>query len=196
VLASELKFPYRQVFPEFDPIPIASASIGQVYRAKLANGKPVVIKIRKPGIADAIAEDKAILQDMARRISRRRTRFSRYNIKGILDEFFFVLNNELDYVHEGQNADRFRKMFEKDPHIFVPTIYWEYSTPQVLVMDEIVGVKVDELGHRSVKGQTARRHLARIAVDMTFKQIFECGYFHADPHPGNFVITGDAQERS
>ena len=191
VLASELEVPYRQAFPEFDPAPIASASIGQVYRARLANGKQVVVKIRKPGIADVIAEDKAILRDIVRRIIRRRPWLRRYDIKGMLDQFFFVLDNELDYVHEGQNADRFRKMFEGDPHIFVPTIYWEYSTARVLVMDEVIGIKVDELEHRAVNGRTDRQHLARIAVDMTFKQIFEYGYFHADPHPGNFVITRD-----
>jgi ubiquinone biosynthesis protein len=191
VLASELEVPYRQAFPEFDPAPIASASIGQVYRARLADGKPVVVKIRKPGIADVIAEDKAILRDIVRRIIRRRPWLRRYDIKGMLDQFFFVLDNELDYVHEGQNADRFRKMFEGDPHIFVPTIYWEYSTARVLVMDEVIGIKVDELEHRAVNGRTDRQHLAKIAVDMTFKQIFEYGYFHADPHPGNFVITRD-----
>lgn len=191
VLASELEVPYRQAFPEFDPAPIASASIGQVYRARLANGKQVVVKIRKPGIADVIAEDKAILRDIVRRIIRRRPWLRRYDIKGMLDQFFFVLDNELDYVHEGQNADQFRKMFEGDPHIFVPTIYWEYSTARVLVMDEVIGIKVDELEHRAVNGRTDRQHLARIAVDMTFKQIFEYGYFHADPHPGNFVITRD-----
>ena len=191
VLASELEVPYRQAFPEFDPAPIASASIGQVYRARLADGKPVVVKIRKPGIADVIAEDKAILRDIVRRIIRRRPWLRRYDIKGMLDQFFFVLDNELDYVHEGQNADQFRKMFEGDPHIFVPTIYWEYSTARVLVMDEVIGIKVDELEHRAVNGRTDRQHLARIAVDMTFKQIFEYGYFHADPHPGNFVITRD-----
>lgn len=191
VLASELEVPYRQAFPEFDPAPIASASIGQVYRARLADGKPVVVKIRKPGIADVIAEDKAILRDIVRRIIRRRPWLRRYDIKGMLDQFFFVLDNELDYVHEGQNADRFRKMFEGDPHIFVPTIYWEYSTARVLVMDEVIGIKIDELEHRAVNGRTDRQHLARIAVEMTFKQIFEDGYFHADPHPGNFVITRD-----
>lgn len=191
VLTSALAVPYRQAFPEFDPAPIASASIGQVYRAKLADGKPVVVKIRKPGITRAVAEDKAILRDAVRRISRRKAWIKHYDIDGLLDEFFFVLNNELDYVHEGQNADRFRKMFEGDPSIFVPTVYWKYSSAKVLVMDEIVGIKVDELDRLPAGEGPDRQRLARIAVDMTFKQIFEYGFFHADPHPGNFVITGN-----
>lgn len=190
VLSSELEVPYRQIFPEFDPVPIASASIGQVYRARLADGKPVVVKVRKSGIANIITEDRAILRDVVRRITRRMPWLRRYDINGMLDQFFFVLDNELDYVHEGQNADRFRKMFTGNPHIFVPAIYWEYTTPRVLVMDEVTGAKVDELHQQALNGQTDRQHLARIAVDMTFKQIFEYGYFHADPHPGNFVITG------
>jgi len=191
VLNDALHRPYREAFAAFDPDPIAAASIGQVYRARLSDGRPVVVKIRKPSIAAAVAEDRLILREVVRRLRRRKGWVKRYDIEGLLDEFFFVLNNELDYVHEGQNADRFRKIFEGNPHIFVPAIHWDFSSATVLVMDEVVGVKVNELELRDLGFSPDRHQLARIAVDMTFKQIFEHGFFHADPHPGNFVVTGE-----
>ena len=188
VLDSELGRPYRDVFSDFDPVPIASASIGQVYRAKLSNSRRVVVKIQKPGAAESIAQDLDILKDVVRRMRRHTDLGERYDLDGLLDEFAFFLVNELDYVREGQNADRFRLMFKGDPRIVIPSIYWDYSSSRVLVMDEIQGTKLNALDRSKDFLDMDRRTLATAAVHASFKEIFEHGFFHADPHPGNFII--------
>lgn len=194
VLDSELQIPYRQVFPLFDSTPIACASIGQVYRAELSNGKKVVVKIQKPGVAELIDQDLRILKKAARRMRNHGDLRERYDLSGLLDEFAFFLLNELDYVQEAQNADRFRLMFKEDPRIFVPAIYWKYTSSKTLVMDEIQGIKANELNACQNCAELDRRYLATAAMEATFKEMFEHGFFHADPHPGNFLIMDGGQK--
>jgi ubiquinone biosynthesis protein len=188
VLESELGAPYTKIFAAFDPEPIASASIGQAYRARLPDGTEVVVKIQKPGVRDVISQDLEILRDIVHRVSRRTELAKKYDLKGLLEEFGFFLINELNYIREGQNADRFRHMFRGDPRIFIPQIYWDYTSSRVLVMDELHGIKANELDQCESCIQPDRHQLAITAVHATFKEIFEYGFFHADPHPGNFVI--------
>ncbi len=190
VLEEELSAPHNKLFRAFDTKPLASASIGQVYRAELQNGQRVVVKIQKPGVQEQISEDLEILKEMIGVISRR-TEFGRtYDLEGFLAEFSFSLNNELNYVREGQNADRFGKMFSEDSHVFIPRVYWDFTTKKILVMEEVRGNKVNELGEATDPESMDRNRLAHTAVETTFREIFEYGFFHADPHAGNFVIMG------
>ena len=191
VLEMELGQSYTAVFAELDTRPLASASIGQVYRARLKDGQSVVVKIQKPGLRDIIQRDMDILKEVVQYMSIH-TRFGqKYDLGGLLEEFRFTLENELDYVREGQNADRFRALFKKDHRLRIPKIYWEWSTSRVLVMEEIQGIKVTELDHYPEGRDINRQKLAEIAVSLTFKEIFEFGFYHADPHPGNFVVMDD-----
>lgn len=191
VLESELNQPFWEIFKDFDQTPIASASIGQVYRAKLQNEQPVVIKVQKPGIALIIQQDMEILRDVVSYIKRHSSMGNKYDLEGLLEEFSFTLANELNYVREAQNADRFRALFGSDRRLYIPTIYWEWTTPKLLVMEEISGLKVTQINQSSFGQELDRPRLAKTAVSLTFKEIFEFGFFHADPHPGNFVLMGD-----
>jgi len=188
VLEAELGQPYQNVFLGFRREAIASASLGQVYSAMLPGEKSVVVKIQKPGVHELVSTDLEILRDFAMRISRQTELGRKYDLLGLLDEFAFSLINELNYVREGQNADRFRVLFKDDPRVFIPSIHWDLTTSRVLVMDEVRGIKVNELTQDHIPVEVDRRSLAVTAVEATLKEIFEHGFFHADPHPGNFVI--------
>lgn len=187
VLEQEWKISYNKVLLQLETDPVASASIGQVYRAQLSNGERVVVKIQKPQVDWQIEEDLAILREAVQLIVRH-TEFGRYDLEGLLDEFAFTLRNELDYIQEGQNADRFRILFKDDPRLYIPSIFWEHSTSRVLVMEEIQGIKVNELHRGNLPDSVDRQAMAIAAVEITFREIFEHGFFHGDPHPGNFVI--------
>jgi ubiquinone biosynthesis protein len=191
VLQQELGKPCDAIFHDFDPQPVASASIGQVYRAVLADGKKVVVKIQKPGVAGEIEKDLAILREMVQTIKRRTELGKMYDPEGLLDEFAFTLRNELDYIKEGQNADRFRVLFKDERRLDIPAIYWQWTTRKVLVMQEIQGIKVNELSHKQPAFPVDRHAVAEAAVEITFREVFEHGFFHADPHPGNFVVMPD-----
>jgi len=191
VFEEEIGKPCDEVFSHFEPRAIGSASIGQVYRARLRDGTRVVVKIQRPDSRAVIARDLAILKQVAHRVQTRTELGKRYDVEGFLAEFSFTLSNELDYTLEGQNADRIRLIHEGDARIFIPTIYWEISTPRVLVMDELVGTPITRLDDRGAFGRERRQELAKAAAELTFKQIFEFGFFHADPHPGNFVVLND-----
>ncbi len=191
VLDEELERPFEEVFPEFEKTPVASASIGQVYRATMVNGRKVVVKIQRPNIRQRISEDMDILRDFVDTITKRTELGETYDLMGFLSEFSFYLTNELDYIREGQNADQFRAQFQEEPRIYIPKIYWEYTTARVLVMEEIRGIKVNRLDDAENANLLDRKAIAEAAVDITFQEIFKHGYFHADPHPGNFVIRDD-----
>jgi len=193
VIEEELGKPYLQVFSEFDEQPVASASIGQVYRARLQNGQQVVVKVQKPDMEKIIGRDMEILKEVVRYMKQHTQIGKKYDLEGLLEEFSFTLNNELDYIREGQNADRFRSLFENDNRLYIPKIYWEWTTPRLLVMEEISGLKVTEFGEYNEIEISERHRLAETAVSLTFKEIFEFGFYHADPHPGNFVIMDDGR---
>jgi ubiquinone biosynthesis protein len=191
VLDDELVAPRSEIFATFDTTPIGSASIGQVYRATLHTGEPVVVKIQKPHVRATIDLDLAILRRWIRRRVAQEPNSSFYDIEGFFEEFSFTLKNELDYNNEGDSADRLRHMHRDDPDIFIPTIHWAYSTSRVLVMDEVRGT--DFVGSAAEVSLSAedRRHLATIALSTAFTEIFREGFFHADPHPGNLVVMED-----
>ncbi|USQ58755.1 ABC1 kinase family protein [Arthrobacter caoxuetaonis] len=185
------KDPLR-MFSAFNTTPIASASIGQAYAATLPDGTDVVVKVRRPGIGPTVESDLAILQSLAGHASRRWEAARDYDVKGFIDEFADTLRQEMDYAQEGRNADRFAVNFENDAAVLIPHIYWEHSTHNVLTMQRMYGMKVTDTRALDAAG-IDRKALAATAANAEMKMVFEDGFFHADPHPGNIFVQPNAQ---
>lgn len=182
----------EQVFATFDPVPLATASIGQVHAATLPDGTEVVVKIQRPGVAAAVERDIAVLLELAD-LAAQHSSFGRENdARGLVEEFAFTLRCELSYLREGQNADRFRKAFADDPDLHIPRIYWDYTTERVLVMERLRGVKIDDVPGLVAAGLDPRR-VAAASVRLMLEEIFAHGFFHADPHPGNLFVLADGR---
>jgi ubiquinone biosynthesis protein len=180
----------EHVFPTFNSTPIAAASLSQVHAATLPGGKQVVVKVQRPGIERVIQTDLEILFDVAQLLDERTFLGEIYDLPGIAEEFAATLRAELDFGREGRNADRFRRTFANEPFLHIPHIYWEYSGQHVLVMERISGIKIDNVEAMDAMGYD-RQLIALHAARMIVKQVLEDGFFHADPHPGNFVVMKD-----
>lgn len=186
-LESELGRAPSTVFASFDPVPLGSASIGQVHGAVLATGEKVVVKVQRPGVQQLIESDLAILMDLARLAQARTTWGHIYDLPGMVEEFADTLRAELDYIREGRNAERIARNFGREPALRVPTIYWRHTTRRVLTMERLEGIKIGHVTELEAAG-IDRHELARTTVSIVLKMILEDGFFHADPHPGNFLI--------
>jgi len=186
VIAQELGHAPEEIFATLDPRPLAAASLAQVHAATLADGKEVVIKVQRPNILGTISTDLEILAALAKALQA--TALGQiYDFVAIADDFAFTLRSELDYRREGRNADRFRASFAHEPYLCVPRVYWEHTTQRVLVLERIQGIKIDDIPALDAAGYDRRRvalHSARIII----KEVLEDGFFHADPHPGNFAV--------
>ncbi|MGE5398439.1 MAG: ABC1 kinase family protein [Chitinophagales bacterium] len=168
--------------------PIATASIGQVHRARLINGEEVAVKVIKPGVREVIKIDLEILMELAR-LAEKRTRWgSLYQVVEIAQEFAEALINELDFTREGRNADQFRKDFHRNSDVLIPKVYWNLTTKNVLTMEYIEGIKVSDVDSLRKAGFNLQR-VATIIVESFFSQVYEVGFFHADPHPGNLAVS-------
>lgn len=189
VLESELNGPLDEFFTDFNPVPLAAASLAQVHAASLPDGSKVVVKIQRPNIEKTINLDLDILYDMAR-LAKGRLPIGDIDLVELAEEFALTLRSELDYRREGHNADRFRKNFEGEPFIYVPKVYWDYTTRKVLVQEQIFGIKINDIEAIDAAGHD-RHQLALNSARFIVKEILEDGFFHADPHPGNiFVMDG------
>ena len=191
-IQSTLGAPLSELFSEFDEVPTAAASIGQVHMAVLPDGTAVAVKVQRPDIHDVIDADLDILRTQARRIQGRTDVGRRYDMVGLVDEFARVIHEECDYVHEGENAARLSRMFADDQTVFFPRIFWDYSSSTVLTMERIEGVpfsRLDELDRRGVD----REEAARRGIVCYYEQIFMHGFYHADPHPGNLFALPDGR---
>lgn len=191
LIVEELGDQPDKVFASFQLKPLASASIGQAHLATLHDGTEVVVKVQRPDIATNIAIDLEILHTLAVRASRQWKLAADYNITGITDEFARTLREELDYTHEGRNAETFAANFDGDETIRIPRVFWDTSTTRVLTLERITGIKVDDLAALDAAG-IDRSAVITNAVDAIAQMIFVDGVFHADPHPGNlFVEPGE-----
>jgi ubiquinone biosynthesis protein len=188
----ELGRPPSELFAEFDPVPLGSASIGQVHAARLHSGEEVVVKVQRPGVEALVEDDLAILMDLAR-LAANRTVFGQiYDLPGLVEEFAHTLRGELDYVQEGKNAERFQLSFSGDQRIAVPRVFWPYTTRRVLTLQRIHGVKIDDARGLEQAGVDIKK-LARNGAELVLKMVLEDGFFHADPHPGNFLVLNDGR---
>lgn len=175
-----------QVLVEIDPVPLAAASLAQVHTAKLADGSEVVVKIQRPEILRTIETDLEILRDLA--LLAERTSWGEVNRPtDLVEAFSYSLHNELDYRREGRNADRFRRNFAGMETVYIPEIYWEYSTARVLVMERIRGITIDDIAALDAAG-VDRKRVAVNAAQIIIKEVLVDGFFHADPHGGNLVV--------
>jgi ubiquinone biosynthesis protein len=187
ILAGEFDQPIECVFASFDSEPLAAASIGQAHAATLRNGTEVVVKIRRPGALEQVEQDLDILQGMAAAAARRWEVAERYDVVGLAQEFAQTLQAELDYIREGRNAERFAENFADDPSVHIPAVFWDQTTARVLTLERIRGIKIDDISGLDAAG-IDRRALAQQAARVILKMVFEDGFFHADPHAGNFFV--------
>ncbi len=187
VLTRELGQTPEEAFASIDPKPMASASLSQVHAATLPDGHEVVIKVQRPNIASVIETDLEILSSLA--ASAQSTSLGKvYDFIGIADDFSFTLRNELDYQREGRNADRLRENFINEPHLlYIPKVYWGLSTQKVLVLERIYGVKISDIAGLDAAGYD-RHKVAINSAGAIIKEALEDGFFHADPHSGNYII--------
>lgn len=187
VLVAELGQPILAAFASFDSTPLAAASIGQAHAATLPDGTEVVVKVRRPGVVEQVEEDLEILQNLASAASRRWELADQYDVVGLAQEFAQTLRAELDYIREGRSAERFAHNFAGDSEIHIPSVYWETSSSRVLTLERIRGIKINDLAALDQAGMD-RKALAERAARIVLDMVFEHGFFHADPHPGNFFI--------
>lgn len=189
-IEQELGSPPEQIFASFERTPIAAASIGQVHRASLAEGERVVVKVQRPNIQSIVQSDLDLLMRQAQFLQRRSEAARNYNAVEIVDELGYALKNELDYMAEAQNIERFYQAYADDPNIRIPRVYWEYTTRRVIVMEEIEGIKLTELQRLREEGYNLPA-IADVGNHFYLRQIFEDGFFHADPHPANIMVAGN-----
>jgi ubiquinone biosynthesis protein len=187
VVEAELGAPPEVVFAEFDPVPRASASLGQAHTARLHDGTRVIVKVQRPGIDNVIGEDLAVLADLATLAMARTSLGDYYDLTEWVKEFGYTLRDELDYTQEGHNAERIRHDFANEPALYVPRVFWEHSTARVLTMEEVRGVKISDTTGLRAAGLEPHR-IAANSVRIMLTEVFNHGFFHADPHPGNFFV--------
>ncbi|MCL0065645.1 AarF/UbiB family protein [Dehalococcoidia bacterium] len=175
-----------ELFSDYTTAPIASASIAQVHRAVLKNGEQVVIKVQRPGIEQIIKTDLEIMFHLAALMEKYVEEMSLFNPVAIVAEFERSIKKELDFHIEAAAIERFGGYFHTDRTIYVPTVYWGYSTSRVLTMEFIDGIQVSNMDAILTAGLDPKL-LASRGADLVLKQVFEHGFFHADPHPGNIM---------
>lgn len=176
-----------EVFAEFDTSPLAAASIAQVHRARLKDGSAVVVKVRRPGIEGVIHADLRILDHFARLLESEVPESRRYDPVQIVSQFRRSIARELDLVKEARNIEQFRRNFADDPAVEIPRVYWEFTSDQVNVQQEIVGLGGVAPGPLLEAGLDPTALAAR-GADAVLRMVLEHGYFHADPHPGNVIF--------
>ena len=182
----------NEVYEEFDVEPIAAASLGQVYRAKLFTGEEVAVKVQRPNLQSIIKGDIEIMRKIAKFAERFPSLSENADWAGMLREFDETIHEEMDYSAEGRNAERFSDNFKDWTNIHVPKIYWNATTEKVLTMEFIHGDKVTELDKLRARNVSPEK-VNRLLIRTYLKQLLEDGFFHADPHPGNLLVMPDGR---
>lgn len=193
IIQEELGAHPEDIFASIDSEPLAAASLGQVYRARLKTGQTVAVKVQRPNLPEIVNLDLAILRQTVRYIEKHYPQFT-LGIEWltIIDEFGDILFEEMDYFKEVENAEIFRKNFANWPEIYVPQIYQQYSSRRVIVEEFIEGVKVNDIA--AIKAQQIEPIEVVKLISRTYlKQLLEDGFFHADPHPGNLRLMADGR---
>ena len=183
-IIDELGSAPEEIFSEFEKEPIAAASLGQVHRAVLKDGREAAVKVQYPGIEEIIETDIMMFRVL---IGILRGRMGWINLRVLHEEFSKIVRTELDYVQEGRNAERFRLQFSADERVVIPRVYWDFSRGKVLTLEFVGGIKITECGVIKASGMDCRM-LVSLLVETYAKMIFVHGFFHCDPHPGNIFV--------
>jgi len=191
-IEKELDQKISEVYKEFELQPVAAASLGQVYRARLHTGEEVAVKVQRPNLEATIKGDLEILDKVAKFAERYPRLNENADWSGMLREFNLTIHEEMDYAAEGKNAERFRENFQRWDNIHVPKIYWNATTAKVLTMEFIHGTKVTDLKEQERLGISSAK-VNRLLIKTYLKQLLEDGFFHADPHPGNLLVMPDGR---
>ncbi len=191
-IRTELDAPIEDIFSDLSPVPVAAASLGQVYRGHLRSGEEVAVKVQRPNLLPVITLDLYLMRWAAGWLEPWLPLNLGHNLTMIVDEFGTKLFEEIDYINEGRNAEKFAFNFRNDPHIKVPAIYWRYTSTHVLTLEWINGFKLTDT--RSVlEAGLDTDTLVEIGVTAGLQQLLEFGFFHADPHPGNLFAMADGR---
>ncbi len=191
----ELGLPINQAFVEFDESPVAAASLGQAHRAKLGQElaedfgfEDVIVKVLRPGIDQIVEVDLAALRRVGGWLSRIRLVSRRADAPALVEEFAATSYQEIDYLNEAANLERFANQFASDPSVTAPEVIWERSAKRVLTLSNVAAIKITDIESLEANGIDPNQVAAELAK-VTFEQIFTHGFFHADPHPGNIFVT-------
>jgi ubiquinone biosynthesis protein len=192
VVRAELKGSVDQLFGQFDPEPVAAASIGQVHFAELHTGRKVAVKVQRPNARRQIEADIELLRRVAGIVKSRVRQLEFVDTVELVDEFARSITRELDYRIEARNADVFRRIFEGSPSVAIPKVYWTYSSERVLTLERIEGTKLGDLDLAALE-QSERRRIAHLMAEIWLEMVFRHGTFHADPHPANIFLLPDGR---
>lgn len=192
IVERELKKPLGELFRNFESVPVAAASLSQVHRAKMHDGRIVAVKIQRPGIRKTIEIDLEILQDLAGFVENRIHNGWNFRPQMMVEEFRKAIRKELDFVQEANHLKKFKSNFRDIKYIRVPEVYWELTTPTVLTMEFIEGIKINEVNQAQYEGKYDPKLVAIRSTEAMLKQVFEDGFFHADPHPANLFVQPPA----
>jgi predicted unusual protein kinase regulating ubiquinone biosynthesis (AarF/ABC1/UbiB family) len=192
IIETELDADIETLFAEFDRVPIAAASLGQVHRARLRTGGSVVIKVQRPGLQQLFELDFHVIEKLLWWIDLLLPKKRSIELRAIYQEFFTLLFQEINYTNEGQNADRFRTNFKESKLVVAPEIYWKYTTDKVLTMSYLPGIKIDDRVRLEACGFNPKQ-INQLGICCYLKQLLVDGFFQADPHPGNMAIMADGK---
>jgi ubiquinone biosynthesis protein len=192
VIQEDLGLTIEQLFLEFDETPIAAASIGQVHRAVLPNGRPVAVKVQRPEAPRQIEADLELMYQVARIVGERIDALEFIDTVALVDEFARTIRQELDYRLEARNAEQFHRNFVGHPHVRVPRVYWSYSRTRVLTLELLEGVHLRDLDLSRYTIEE-RKRLAYLIAEAWMHMIFRHGFFHADPHPSNIMVLEQSE---
>ena len=197
---SELGVPLHRAYAWFDETPVAAASLGQAHRAQLSDDdesiagfREVVVKVQRPGIDEVVEVDLAALRTIADRLSRVGFVARRVDVPALVEEFAATSREEIDYLHEGVNAERFGELVSDGVRVAAPTVVWERTTPRVLTLSDVTAIKLNDVD-RLRAAVIDPAEVAQTFAEVMFEQLFGAGFFHADPHPGNVFVTPHAPD--
>jgi ubiquinone biosynthesis protein len=191
VIEEDLGNSLERLFVDFEPTPVAAASIGQVHRATLPNGRRVAVKVQRPGAPRQIEADVALLYQAARLVHERVRALDFVDARSVVDEFSRSIRKELDYRLEARNAQAFHRQFAGHPHVRIPNVYWQYTRARVLTLEWIDGIQLADIDLVSMTLEE-RRELAYRITETWMAMIFRHGFFHGDPHPANILLPPEA----
>jgi predicted unusual protein kinase regulating ubiquinone biosynthesis (AarF/ABC1/UbiB family) len=192
IIESELNCSLKEAYREISPQPVAAASLGQVYRAVLHTGEEVAVKVQRPKLGPVISLDLFLMRCAAKRLGPLLPLNLGHDLTLIVDEFGVKLFEEIDYINEAHNAEKFAENFRNDAEVKVPSIYWKYSSHRVLTLEWINGFKLTDTEKIRALGIDPNE-IVKIGVTSGLRQLLEHGFFHADPHPGNLFATPDGR---